>query len=247
MKPRKLIHIKPDEVSLVDHPANKRHFFVIKHTSHLKDKPKDSSSETGDLRVGDVQEAVMDEKIVELLKEFVGDKTDELVQKFTISEESSKAFQDALEVLKNYKADFPGEVVTAITDILSNCMVEKQEATETSEEDTTETEVSDEVISAEDLITKAFEKIEKEVFAGMELRINGQFEELLKALKALLGEMKVEVVKGEEETSETQETTSEETKDMISKEEAQVMVDQAVEAAVQETMEAVKEELGIKG
>ena len=190
----------------------------------------------------------MDEKIVELLKEFVGDKTDELVQKFTISEESSKAFQDALEVLKNYKADFPGEVVTAITGILSNCMVEKQEATETSEEDTTKTETSDEVISAEDLIAKAFEKVEKEVFAGMELRINGQFAELLEALKALLGEMKVEVAKGEEDkTSETDETASNETKDMISKEEAQTMVDQAVEAAVQETVEAVKEELGIKG
>ena len=89
---RKLVEIRPDEVSLVDFPANLRPFFVIK-------------SEKGNY---------MDVELEKLAASFAGsDEATERIRK-ALSENSAAAVKEALGVLSSYREDFPPSVNEAI-------------------------------------------------------------------------------------------------------------------------------------
>jgi len=99
---RKLKDIEVDEISLVDAAATRKKFFI------KKQKERKSM-----------------EKLIDLLKAFFGeDFTDEDIAKAKdIPEEVQKGFHDALNILNEYKGDFPQDILGAIT------VVTKQAAT----------------------------------------------------------------------------------------------------------------------
>ena len=120
---RKLKDIEVDEISLVDAAATRKTFFI------KKQKERKSM-----------------EKLIELLKSFFGDEfTDEDIAKAKeIPEDTQKGFHDALNILNEYKPDFPQDILGAIT------VVAKQAATgQVEKEVEKEVDILAEMIDAE--------------------------------------------------------------------------------------------------
>jgi hypothetical protein len=90
--PRKLLDIEVEEVSIVDHAANRSKFAIIKRRK------------------------AMEEELKQLIKTLNGDEvTDvDLEKAGKMPEEAAKAIKGALAILSKYKDDFPADVLGAI-------------------------------------------------------------------------------------------------------------------------------------
>lgn len=90
--PRKIEEIEIDEISLVDQPANRKPFYIIK------------------------RQQTMDE-LIKVLKSVLGvkDLTEEQIEKLkAMGADASKAVKDALSLLDTYKGDFPDDLLGAV-------------------------------------------------------------------------------------------------------------------------------------
>ena len=106
---RFLFEIRPEEVSIVDRPANKRKFLVIKRVEGIG----------------------MDAELLALVEAFAG-KSDS-VEKAQLTEDESKGAREALTLLAKYKDEFPTPVVEAIGS-LAELVVAKAERADAKKE-----------------------------------------------------------------------------------------------------------------
>ena len=156
--PRKLIKIKPFELSLVDIPANQRPFMVIK-----------------------MEEQNVDKELRELVEAFLST-DEESFEKAKLSEEDTTRIKTAMRVLNRYKDAFPPEVAKAVGSLLGTYWGKPKKKSEEGDEDTDTIELTDEVIDV--IAEKVGARFSKSTLATLK-SMQEQVTDIMKALKTL--------------------------------------------------------------
>ena len=223
---RKLVEIRPDEVSLVDSPANLRPFFVIK-------------SDKG---------TYMDTELTKLIALFSG--TDEATEKIrkALSENTATALKGALTTLSQYKEDFPPSVNEAIA-TLATVAAGEEISGGTGEIGSDEGEEGKvEKMSIDIFVDKVVEALSKKLESSFE-GFAGSIEKLTTLLNTEKAEKEGEETVSEDEKNKpiyTQEQldakVTEAVKEAVDEANAESAkaIDEATEAAIEATLAAVE-------
>jgi hypothetical protein len=116
--PRELVNIEVNEISLVDIPAIKRKFLIVKKGKDMQkstDKDQDNSDIENLIKKGELKM----KELIEFYKNLTGDNVDfnepqlEFLKKLT--DESVKDIKDAISTLNKYKGDFSKDLQDAVS------------------------------------------------------------------------------------------------------------------------------------
>jgi len=151
------------EVSLVDFPANRRTFCIVKRQ----------------------METEMDE-LRKMIEAFLGKELDEeIVTKAELAPEVQKMLEDQLKLIEKYRADLPVDVAVAIGTLSQHAAFGIAKAEEA--EETTEDEVKDEVV--EDKAEKDDVTVESVIDGAVEKAITKFGESTQKVLDSTLAKL----------------------------------------------------------
>jgi len=116
--PRELQDIDVDEISLVDIPAIRRKFLIVKKDKKDMQKTSETDQDNSDIE-NLIKEGKLEMKeLIELYKKLTGEEEDfseketELLKK--LSDEAVSAIKGALNILNKFKGDFSQELKDAV-------------------------------------------------------------------------------------------------------------------------------------
>lgn len=117
--PRELVDIDVDEISLVDIPAIRKKFLIVKKDKKGMQKTSETDQDNSDTKNLTKEEELMKvNELIELYKKLTGDEEDfseketELMKK--LSDEAVSAIKGALNILNKFKGDFSEELKDAV-------------------------------------------------------------------------------------------------------------------------------------
>lgn len=210
--PRKLIKIKPFELSLVDIPANQRPFMVIK-----------------------MKEQNVDKELQKLVEAFLST-DEESLEKAKLSEEDTNRIKGAMRILNRYKDAFPPEVTKAVGSLLGAYWGKPKKKSEEEDEDVDTIELTDEVIDV--IAEKVGARFSKSTLATLK-SMQEQVTDIMKALKTLktLKDAISKLVPVKTEKSDSEEDAADEDADADTQDEADSDDDKSEETADEESTE----------
>ena len=116
--PRELVDIDVDEISLVDIPAIRKKFLIIKKDKKDMQKTSETDQDNSDIKNLIKEEESKMNELIELYKKLTGDEEDfsekesELLKK--LSSDAVNAIKGALNILNKFKGDFSEELKDAV-------------------------------------------------------------------------------------------------------------------------------------
>jgi len=116
--PRKLQDIDVDEISLVDVPAIRKKFLIVKKDKKGMQKTSETDQDNSDIKNLTKEEEFKMDELIELYKKLTGEEEDfseketELLKK--LSDEAVSAIKGALNILNKFKGDFTDELKDAV-------------------------------------------------------------------------------------------------------------------------------------